>query len=99
MIYKKQSKENQEKAPQIRAGGCTERRLWRNWRSPAVHLTYLVASLPVRELVRLLFWFYVREPICSRWESFDNRGSAVFVFRRRSVRFSAVTLGLSCLRF
>jgi hypothetical protein len=27
MIYKKQSKENQEKAPQIRAGGCTERRL------------------------------------------------------------------------
>jgi hypothetical protein len=80
IIYKRTTKhkENQEKARQIRAGDCTERRLWRNWRSPAVHLTYPVASLPVREPVRFLFWFYVLEPICSRWEPFDNRGSAVY---------------------
>jgi hypothetical protein len=73
IMYKKTTKhkENQEKAQQIRAGGCTERKLRRNWRSPAVHLTYLVASLPVREpkfcseTGAFLFWFYIREPICS----------------------------------
>jgi hypothetical protein len=54
--------------------------LRRNWRSPAVHLTYLVANLPAREPVRSLFWFHVWEPICSRWESFDNGGSIVIRF-------------------
>jgi hypothetical protein len=34
----------------------------------------------VRKPVRFLFWFYVREPICSRWESFDDRGSTVFSY-------------------
>jgi hypothetical protein len=52
---------------------------------PYISRTWLPVCLlgnrnSVRKPVRFLF--YVREPICSRWESFDNRGSTVVVFSR-----------------